>query len=76
MFELSNAGGIANVGRSFDVFTRNGKFAGVVAECFKKGFCTVYFDSNCVKGSARKFTTVQAALDFIYARRISKGWGV
>ena len=76
MFELSNAGNIANVGQSFDVFTRGGLFAGIVAESFKTNTCKVYFDSNCSKGSARKFASVQAALDFIHARRVGKGWRV
>lgn len=74
MFELSNAGG-NNEGRAFDLFTRAGKFAGLLVETYGKGV-KVYFDSNASKGSARNFNDVPAALDFIHARRIKKGWSV
>lgn len=74
MFELVNAGGDKN-GRAFDIFTSKGKFAGMITEVYGKKI-TVYFDSNASKGSKRNFATIQAALDFIFSRRISKGWSV
>ncbi len=74
MFELSNAGA-DKTGRSFDIFTRNGKFAGMICESYKRG-CTVYFDSNATRGSKRVFPNVAAALDYIHARRVKKGWSV
>jgi hypothetical protein len=33
-------------------------------------------DARATKGSTRKFATVQAAVEYIRARRIKKGWGV
>lgn len=74
MFELSNAGGNKS-GQAFDLFTSKGKFAGIIVETYGKG-CKVYFDSNCGRGSKRVFQSIEAALDFIYARRIKKGWSV
>jgi hypothetical protein len=70
MFELSNAGI-----DSHDVFTRTGKFAGVIASS-PRGHYSVYFDSNCVRGSARKFATTLDAVEYIYQRRMKKGWSV
>jgi hypothetical protein len=72
MLELVNAGG-NKTGQAFDLFTRHGKYAGMIVQDYAKG-CKVYFDSNCSKGSARTFATVQAAADFIVTRRIKKGW--
>ena len=42
----------------------------------KGGFYRVYFDSNASRGSARKFADKIAALEFIYQRRVKKGWSV
>lgn len=74
MLELVNAGG-NKTGQSFDVFTRQGLYAGMIVEDYAKG-CKVYFDSNCSRGSARKFATAQIAAQFIVDRRIKKGWRV
>lgn len=70
MFELSNAGI-----DSYDLFTRTGKFAGMVVSN-KSGHYSVYFDSNCTRGSSRKFATKIDALEYVYQRRIKKGWSV
>ena len=74
MLELVQAGG-TKAGQSFDTFTRQGLYAGIVVETYGKG-CKVYFDSNCSKGSARTFPTIDAAAGFIVGRRIAKGWRV
>ena len=60
---------------SFDVRTRNGAFAGVVAPR-KDGTYSVYFNSNATRGSVRKFPSVNDALAYIIDRRTKKGWGV
>ena len=74
MLELVNAGG-DKTGQSFDVFTRHGGYAGMICETFGKRV-TVYFDSNCSRGSKRNFPSVQDAAAFIIDRRIKKGWRV
>lgn len=74
MFELVGAGGNKD-GQAFDLFTSKGKFAGLIAETYGKGV-KVYFDSNASKGSKRVFKDINDALNFIYARRIKKGWSV
>ena len=74
MLELVNAGGTKE-GQAFDVFTRHGNYAGIITEKYGK-HCSVYFDSNCSRGSARKFPSVQDAAEFIIARRVKKGWRV
>jgi hypothetical protein len=76
MLQLELAGHIANVGRSFDVRTRTGAFAGVISENFKTGAYKVYFNSSATKGSARKFQTIQDAAAFIIDRRIKKGFSL
>lgn len=58
---------------SFDVHSRNGAFAGIIAWKGTKGFAKVYFNTTATRGSARKFPSIEAALDFIHARRISRG---
>jgi hypothetical protein len=67
--------GADKTGRSFQVFTRQGAFAGIISERYGKG-CKVYFNFSCTKGSARTFPDVHAAADYIIARRIKKGWRV
>jgi hypothetical protein len=62
-------------GRTFEVRTRYGSFAGKIVEWYGK-YCQVYFNSSCSRGSTRKFADVQAAADYIIARRIKKGWRV
>ena len=74
MFALTSAGATKD-GRSFDVHTKGGAFAGIVAEHYGRGV-KVYFNTNATRGSARTFTDIPAALDFIHARRIKKGWRV
>lgn len=63
---------------SFAVFTKANRFAGVIAMQPRKSgkFWSVYFDSNCVRGSARRFPSVEAAVAFIYDRRVKKGFSV
>ncbi|MFO7788470.1 MAG: hypothetical protein R6W87_12010 [Halospina sp.] len=72
-YGLELTGHIKGVGQSFEVRTKNGAFAGIVSERFKTGNVKVWFNSTATRGSARKFTSVQGALDFIHARRIKKG---
>jgi hypothetical protein len=62
-------------GQAFDVFTRQGAYAGLIVERYGKG-CKVYFNRSCTRGSARTFPDVHAAADYIIARRIKKGWRV
>ena len=62
--------------KSFDVWTPVNTFAGVIAWQPKSDTYSVYFDSNCGRGSARKFQSVDAAVEFITARRIKKGWRI
>lgn len=69
MFSLTEAGI-----KSFDVHTRRGAFAGVIAWNQKRDDYAVYFNSNCTRGSKRRFESVQDAVSFIRDRRIKKGW--
>ncbi len=73
-YSLELAGHIKNLGQSFDVRTKGGAFAGVVSERFKTGDVKVYFNGSATRGSARKFASVQEAINFIHARRVKKGW--
>ena len=70
MFTLTSAGIDA-----FDVTTRRGAFCGVICRT-AKGDWKVFFNMTATKGSARRFATAEAAIGFIYARRVKKGWGV
>lgn len=69
MFSLDYAGPAA-----FDVRTKRGAYCGVIAQS-PKGDWRVYFNSNATKGSQRRFPTPEAAIAFIYERRVKKGWG-
>ena len=60
---------------SFDLYTRTGGYAGLIASR-NDGTYRVYFDSNASRGSACKFANLTAALEYIIARRIKKGWRV
>jgi len=62
--------------KSFDVKTRTGAYAGLIALSNSGDFWRVYFDSNCTKGSQRKFSSVEDAISYIEARRIKKGWKI
>ena len=73
-YSLDLAGHIKGVGQSFEVRTQGGAFAGIVSERFKTGACKVWFNSTATRGSARKFSSVQEAVNFIHARRVKKGW--
>lgn len=73
-YALDLTGHIKGVGQSFEVTTKGGAFAGIVSERFKTGQVKVWFNSTATRGSARKFQSVQAALEFIHNRRASKGW--
>jgi hypothetical protein len=71
MLQLTSAGI-----NSFDVATKAGRFAGVIAWNERGDFYRVYFDSNATRGSKRKFTSVQDAVAFIRERRIRKGFSI
>lgn len=75
MLQLDYAGSTQE-GRSFDVRTRNGAYAGLIAEHYRTGTTRVYFNSNATRGSARKFSSVEAAVEYIVSRRIKKGWRI
>jgi len=62
-YELSTAGINA-----FDVFTKEGRFAGMVVQN-KRGHWTHYYNSNATKGSSVKFVTIWNALANIDKRR-------
>lgn len=70
MFSLESAGNNA-----FDVRTRKGGYCGIIAQS-KQGDWRVFFNMTATKGSARRFPSPQAAIAFIYDRRVKKGWGV
>ena len=57
---------------AFDVTAKSGAYRGLIIRK-PKGYWAVYFDSNATRGSARKFPTIQAALDFMVERRAKKG---
>ena len=67
MYELSWAGI-----ECFDIFTKRGAYAGLVAK--KRDGYVLYWNSNATRGSKRKFTSIQQALEFMHQRRIKKGW--
>lgn len=73
-YQIESAGYVHGCGQSWDVFTKTGAFAGVISERFKSGVVKVYFNSTATKGSARKFYSVQDALEFIHQRRLKKGF--
>lgn len=58
---------------SFDVRTKSGAYAGLIADT-AKGQVRVYFNSNATRGSARRFDDRQAALEFIHQRREKRGF--
>ncbi len=70
MLELVSAGI-----ESFDTFTSKGKYAGMIIMQPRKAgkHWTVAFDSNGSRCSARKFSSIQEAANFIIDRRIKKG---
>ena len=70
MYQLEAAGIEA-----FDITTKSGAYAGIVVQR-KDGTHALYWDSNCSRGSSRKFATRMAALDFMHQRRVAKGWRV
>jgi hypothetical protein len=70
MFSLTSAGI-----NCFDLHTRRGGYAGLIAQT-AKGDWKVFFNMTGTKGSQRRFPSPQAAVEFIYNRRVSKGWGV
>ena len=72
-YALELAGHIKDVGQSFEVRTKGGAFAGIISERFKTGVVQVYFNTTATKGSARKFRSIQEALNFIHDRRVKKG---
>ena len=57
---------------SYDVRTRGGAYAGIIAEQ-AAGHCKVYFNSDATLGSARKFASIEDALNFIHQRREKRG---
>lgn len=60
---------------AYDIFTRSGRYAGIVIQK-KDGKHILYWNSNCTRGSARRFATRDEALEFMHKRRVSKGWSV
>lgn len=74
MYELSEAGA-TNEGRAFDVYTRNGRFVGLVVETYGK-HTKLYYNDTATRGSARKFASIGAAVDFMHNRRITRGMPV
>lgn len=58
---------------SFDVRSKTGAYAGIISWNGDKGFAKVYFNGNATRGSARKFPSIEAAMDFIHARRVKRG---
>ena len=58
-----------------NVRTRGGAFAGIISHRYN-GVTRVWFNSTATLGSARKFKSIQEAAEFIYSRRIKKGWRV
>jgi len=75
MFGLDYAGH-TNEAIAYDVSIKDGRFVGVIVDNLGKGFVRVYFNSNATRGSKRKFDSIPAALDYIYDRRVKKGWAV
>lgn len=67
IFELNSAGI-----ECWDVFTKNGRYAGLIVTR-KDGTFRHYYNSNGTKGSAKKFKTINDAIDNIRARRAKKG---
>jgi hypothetical protein len=70
MFSLESAGI-----NCFDLFTRRGAFCGVISQT-TKGDWRVFFNMTATKGSQRRFPSPEAAVEFIFSRRVKKGWGV
>lgn len=58
---------------AFDVTAKSGAYRGLVVRK-PQGHWVVYFDSNASRGSARKFSGIEAALEFMADRRAKKGW--
>jgi len=72
-FSLTDTGWTRE-GRSFQVDTKSGYFAGMITENFKTKVVRVYFNGNCTKGSAVKFSSIAAACEYLVARRIKKNF--
>lgn len=58
----------------WDLYTRRGAYAGLIA--WEGTHARVYFNSTATRGSRRRFESVQAALEYVVARRQKKGWGI
>jgi hypothetical protein len=58
---------------AFDVTAKSGAYRGLVVRQ-PKGHWAVYFNSDASRGSARKFASIDAALEFMTDRRAKKGW--
>lgn len=63
IFSLENAGI-----KCWDVFTNRGRYAGLIVTK-SDGTLRHYYDSNASKGSAKKFSSIEEALDNVRARR-------
>ena len=63
VYSLNNAGI-----ECWDVFTKTGRFAGLIVTK-KDGTLRHYYNSECTKGSSRKFSTINDALDNISKRQ-------
>lgn len=58
---------------AYDVRTKSNAYAGIISWKGENGFAKVYFNSNATRGSTRKFPSIEAALEFIHARREKRG---
>lgn len=74
MFEVDRIGG-DETGTSYDIRTRGGCFAGIIS-VKNDGTARVYFNSTATRGSTRKFMGLAGAINYIYDRRVKKGWKI
>lgn len=69
MYELTLAGIDAH-----DIFSKSGRFCGILARDHR-GY-KLYWNSSCTKGSKRRFSNAESAIEFMHNRRLSKGLAV
>lgn len=73
MFYALEQAGYYKGRQSFDVRCKSGAYAGVISDQ-ADGTVKVYFNSNCTRGSKRKFSSRQDAITFIHQRREKRGF--
>lgn len=74
IYGLSGAGE-TQLARAFDVTTRRGNYAGLIVETYGRGV-KVFWNDTATRGSARNFSSIPDAIEFLHQRRLRRGFTV